>query len=82
VDERAVNELRRLATLDAELAESASTLRELDGTVATIRRRTEAIDAFFAAYPEAEAHRGARIKAAAMQELGLETWLCGQVSGA
>jgi len=64
VDERAVNELRRLATLDAELAESASTLRELDGTVATIRRRTEAIDAFFADYPEAEAHRAAELKEA------------------
>jgi len=64
VDERAVNELQRLAALDAELAESASTLRELDGTVATIRRRTEAIDAFFAAYPEAEAHRAAELKEA------------------
>jgi chromosome segregation ATPase len=64
VDERAVNELRRLAALDTELAESASTLRELDGTVATIRGRTEAIDAFFAAYPEAEAHRGAELKEA------------------
>ena len=64
MDERAVNELRRLAALDAELAESASTLRELDGTVATIRRRTEAIDAFFADYPEAEAHRGAELKEA------------------
>jgi hypothetical protein len=64
VDERAVNELRRLAALDAELAESASTLRELDGTVATIRDRAEAIDAFFAAYPEAEAHRGAELKEA------------------
>jgi DNA repair exonuclease SbcCD ATPase subunit len=64
VDERAVNELRRLAALDAELAESASTLRELDGTVATIRDRAEAIDAFFAAYPEAEAHRSAELKEA------------------
>ena len=64
MDERAVNELRRLAALDAELAESASTLRELDGTVATIRGRAEAIDAFFAAYPEAETNRGAELKEA------------------
>ena len=45
MDERAVNELRRLAALDAELAESALTLRGLDGKVATIRGRAEAIDA-------------------------------------
>ncbi len=62
VDERAVNELRRLAALDAELAESASALRELDGRVTAIRGRTGAIDAFFAAYPEEKAHRAAELK--------------------
>jgi hypothetical protein len=62
VDERAVDELRRLAALDAELAESASALRELDGKVAAIRGRAEAIDAFFAAYPEEEARRAAELK--------------------
>jgi len=62
VDERAVNELRRLAALDAELAESASALRELDGKVATIRGRAEAIDAFFAAYPEQRTHRSAELQ--------------------
>jgi hypothetical protein len=64
VDERAVNELRRLAALDAELAESASALRSLDGRVATIRRRAEAIDAFFAAYREEETRRSAELKEA------------------
>lgn len=62
MDDRAVDELRRLAALDAELAESASALRELDGRVAAIRSRAEAIDAFFAAYPEVEAHRAAELK--------------------
>jgi chromosome segregation ATPase len=64
VDERAVNELRRLAAHDVELAEAASALRGLDGTVATIRGRAEAIDAFFAAYPAEQAHRGAELKEA------------------
>ena len=61
MDERAVNELRQLAALDAELAESASGLRGLDATVAALRRRAEAIDAFFADYPEelAAPERGA-----------------------
>jgi chromosome segregation ATPase len=61
VDERAVNELRRLAALDAELAERASALRSLDTSVAALRGRTEAIDAFFAAYPEEEARRSAEL---------------------
>ena len=62
MDERAVDELRRLAALDAELAESASALRALDGKVAAIRSRAKAIDVFFAAYPEEEAHRAAELK--------------------
>jgi chromosome segregation ATPase len=61
VDERAVNELRRLAALDAELAERASALRSLDTSVAALRGRAEAIDAFFAAYPEEEARRSAEL---------------------
>jgi chromosome segregation ATPase len=64
VDERAVNELRRLAALDAELAERASALRGLDGSVAALRARAEAIDAFFAAYPEDEARRSAELNEA------------------
>jgi chromosome segregation ATPase len=61
VDERAVNELRQLAGLDAELSERASVLRELDSLVAALRGRAEAIDAFFAAYPEEAARRSAEL---------------------
>jgi chromosome segregation ATPase len=61
VDERAVNELRRLAALDAELAERASAVRGADGSVAALRRRAEAIEVFFAAYPEEEARRSAEL---------------------
>lgn len=64
MDERAVTELRRLAGQDAQLSERASALRELDASVAALRARAEAIDAFFAAYPEEEARRGAELKEA------------------
>jgi chromosome segregation ATPase len=64
MDERAVDELRRLADLDAELSARAAALRELDGTVAALRARAEAIDAFFAAYPEEESRRGAELREA------------------
>jgi chromosome segregation ATPase len=57
VDERAVNELRRLAGLDAELSERASALRELDDRVAALRERAEAIDTFLSAYPDEEPRR-------------------------
>jgi DNA repair exonuclease SbcCD ATPase subunit len=62
VDERAVNELRRLADLDQDLSDRASALRELDSQVAALRGRAEAIDAFFSAYPEEEARRGAELR--------------------
>jgi chromosome segregation ATPase len=39
-------------------------LRGLDGTVAGLRARAEAIDAFFAAYPEEAARRGAELSEA------------------
>jgi hypothetical protein len=61
VDERAVNELRRLAALDGELTERASALRGLDASVAALRGRAEAIGAFFAAYPEEQTRRGAEL---------------------
>jgi chromosome segregation ATPase len=64
VDERAVNELRRLATLDAELSQRASALRELDGRVAALRTRAEAIGAFFTAYPAEEPRLRAELKEA------------------
>lgn len=57
MDERAVNELRRLAGLDAELSERASALRELDDRVAALRERAEAIGAFLSAYPDEEPRR-------------------------
>jgi chromosome segregation ATPase len=62
VDERAVNEMRHLAALDAELAESGSALRGLDATVAALRERAEEIDAFFAAYSEEVGRRSAELK--------------------
>ncbi|MCW2966176.1 MAG: hypothetical protein JWO17_3428 [Actinomycetia bacterium] len=64
MDERAVNELHRLADLDAELSDRASALRGLDERVAALRARGEAIDAFFAAYPEEEARRSAELREA------------------
>jgi chromosome segregation ATPase len=64
VDARAVDELRRLAALDAELAERASALRSLDASIGEIRARAEAIDAFSAAYPEEEARRRAELQEA------------------
>jgi hypothetical protein len=64
VDERAVTELRRLAAADAALSQRASALRALDGRIAEIRSRAEAIDAFFTAYPEAESSRRAELREA------------------
>jgi chromosome segregation ATPase len=57
VDERALNELRGLAELDATLSERAAALRELDRQVTGLRSRAEAIDAFFGAYPDEETRR-------------------------
>ena len=57
MDERAVNELRRLADLDAVLSAGGARLRGLDGEVAALRARTEAIDAFFASYTAEETRR-------------------------
>jgi chromosome segregation ATPase len=69
VDERAVIELRRLADLDAALSAGAARLRGLDGEITSVRARAEAIDAFFAAYPDEEARRG-RERREAEDELG------------
>jgi chromosome segregation ATPase len=68
VDERAVIDLRRLAALDAELAQRAGALRGSDESVAALRARAEAIDAFFAAYAEEEGRRSAELKDA-LEEL-------------
>ena len=57
MNERAVADLRSLARRDEHLAAEAERLRELDGQVAAVRTAAEAVDAFFAAYPEEEARR-------------------------
>ncbi|MFL5963798.1 MAG: hypothetical protein ACJ757_12990 [Gaiellaceae bacterium] len=64
MDERAVNDLRRLAELDSELSQRASALRVLDEQVAALRGQAEAIDAFFTAYPEEEPRRRAELNGA------------------
>jgi chromosome segregation ATPase len=62
VDKRAVDELRRLADLDAVLMAGGARLRSLDREVVTLRQRAEAIDAFFAAYPDEEGRRAAVLR--------------------
>ena len=57
MDERAVNELRQLAALDAELSGHAAAIRRLDDEVGALRARAEAIEAFFAAYAVEELRR-------------------------
>jgi chromosome segregation ATPase len=52
VDRRGLDELRNLEARGAELAEAGDRLRELDAAVAQIRERAEAIDSFFASYPD------------------------------
>jgi chromosome segregation ATPase len=64
VDGRALFELRELAEQDAELTAEADELRRRDDEVAAIRARAEAIDAFFASYPDEEARRRSAIVAA------------------
>jgi chromosome segregation ATPase len=61
VNRRAVDDLRELARRDEHLAAEADRLRELDGQVAALRATAEAIDAFFAAYPEEETRRRAAV---------------------
>ena len=61
MNDRALTELRDLARRDAELAGQADGLRSRDRDVAEIRARAEAIDAFFAAYPEHGASRRAAV---------------------
>ncbi len=68
MDTRALTELHVLGRRDGELAASAGRLQELEAAVARIRARAEAIDEFFAAYPEAES-RSRDSVAAAEEEL-------------
>jgi chromosome segregation ATPase len=57
MDERALHELKALAARDARLADDAERVHELDAQIRALRVRAEAIDAFFAAYPEEERRR-------------------------
>ncbi len=68
MDNRAIAELRDLALRDLELAAGAADLRRRDLEVSEIRARAEAIDAFFADYPDDDAHRRSAV-AAAKEEL-------------
>ena len=64
MDDRALSELRDLARRDLELAAGAADLRRRDLEVGEIRTRAEAIDAFFADYPDDDAIRRAAVAAA------------------
>ncbi len=64
MDARARAELHDLARRDDELAAAGARLTELETAVARIRDRAEAIDAFFAAYPERESRARAAIATA------------------
>jgi dTMP kinase len=59
VDERALAEVRLLASRDADLAEQAARLRGLGDEAEAIRARAEAIESFFAGYPDEEKRRRA-----------------------
>jgi chromosome segregation ATPase len=53
MDGRAIEDLRRLATQDEQLAEREHGLRELDSEVRRIRERAEGFEAFFAHFEDA-----------------------------
>jgi len=57
VNETALQEIRRLATIDADLAARTGRLRELGDEVDAVRARATAIGTFFAGYHDAEARR-------------------------
>ena len=59
--DRAIDDLRLLAERDEELAVRAARLAELDGECSRIRERAEAIDTFFARYPDEETRRGGAV---------------------
>jgi chromosome segregation ATPase len=64
MDERALKDLRNLATRDAELERRARRLRELDHGAAEIRHSAEAIDAFFSQYSAEETARREEVASA------------------
>jgi chromosome segregation ATPase len=64
VDRRAIDDLRRLAALDDELAARERGLQELDQTVRELRARAEALETFFAGYDDAERRTRSAIESA------------------
>jgi hypothetical protein len=64
MDARALAELSGLNRRDEALAASAARLLELEAAVVRVRERAEAIERFFAAYPDEEARLRAAIDAA------------------
>jgi chromosome segregation ATPase len=64
MNERAIDELRRLADIDRELASDGTRLRELDAASTAVRRRAEAIDEFFARYSDEETRLRSLVEAA------------------
>jgi chromosome segregation ATPase len=64
MNDRALDELRRLAELDRELATGGARLRELDVASTAVRVRAEAIDAFFSQYVDEEARLRSLVAAA------------------
>ena len=67
MDRRAIDDLRRLAALDDELAVRERRLQELDETVRELRGRAEALEAFFAGYDEAERRTRSATESAAAE---------------
>jgi hypothetical protein len=70
MDDRALGELRHLASRDSELAGRAGELRRIDDEAAAIRAGAEAVDAFLAAYPEEEGHLLSELAAAEQDVAG------------
>jgi len=64
MDGRAIDDLRRLASLDDELAARERRLQELDETVREVRGRAEALEAFFAGHDDAERRTRSAIESA------------------
>jgi predicted nucleic acid-binding Zn-ribbon protein len=64
VDRRAIDDLRRLAALDDELAARERRLQELDQTVRDLRARAEALETFVARYDDAERRARSAIESA------------------
>jgi chromosome segregation ATPase len=67
MDQRATEDLRRLAAQDGELAAREHRLQELDATVRELRERAAALDEFFGSYDQAERRARAAIESAEVE---------------